>query len=61
MAKIIIKITEDGKLITTVEGVKGEGCVDIDSFLTSLGETKSFTETEEYYENEIETVNVEIG
>ena len=51
MAKIKIKISADGRQISSeVMGIKGQSCVKVDEFMKSLGEAK-FSKTSEYYDS----------
>ena len=60
MKSILIKITKEGKIVSQPMGVKGTTCVDIDKFITSLGCVEKEVHTDEYYENEVENVDLNI-
>jgi hypothetical protein len=49
-ANMTITIKKDGRIESTITGMKGTGCMAIDEFLTKLG-TTTVTKTREFYEN----------
>ena len=59
---IIITIGPDGNVQLQVEGVAGKECIDFTKFLEEeLGEVTSRVHTTDYYQEEEETVKIELG
>lgn len=52
MAEMIeVIIDEEGGITSTVKGVKGKSCAEVDQFITDLGNVKGSKKTKEYYQN----------
>jgi hypothetical protein len=55
---ITITIDENGKIKAETEGIKGEVCLDeLQKILENLGDLQSLDKTDEFYQNQKNTIN----